>query len=126
MKLRYVEIENQPNLALRYENDGNSYIVNGPVPTDLLGEPINLDEEKTFSVPCADIAFQSIRTPVMLHRLTKAAHLNGEVGDIRDFCKLSNRSVVHLEGKGLKPSKSKKRIYVLCLIYPIQRKNLLD
>ena len=63
-----------------------------------------MDEEKTFSVPCADIAFQS-RTPVMLHGLTKAAHLNGEVGDIRDFCKLSNRCVVHLEGKGLKPVK---------------------
>ena len=43
----------------------------------------------------------------MLHGLTKAAHLNGEIGDIREYCKLSHRFVAYLEGKGLKPVKVK-------------------
>ena len=106
MKLRCVLIEDQYYKVLRYEEDGNSYVVNGPVPTYSLDELRSLDDEKASSVPNASIIF-ACGSPVMLHGLKKAAHLNGEVGDIRDRCALSNRYVVHLEGKGLKPVKVK-------------------
>eukprot|EP00984_Skeletonema_dohrnii_P001534 scaffold486_cov148-Skeletonema_dohrnii-CCMP3373.AAC.15 len=91
--------------ALRYENDGKSCVIQGPVPRNV-HEPRNVDDEKTFSVPTAVICFQ-LGTPVMLHGLKKAAHLNGEIGDVREFCQSTDRCVVHLEDKGLKPVKVK-------------------
>ena len=114
MKLRFVSIGKKPHLALRYEQDGNSgaYVVNGPVPMNFIEEcskfeyrKFDLDEEKTFSVPGADIFF--LGTPVALHGLKKHAHLNGQIGDIREYCMPSNRYTVHLEGKASKPVKVK-------------------
>ncbi len=53
-----------------------------PPTTDVHGEPRNLDDEKTFSVPSADITFSRAR-PVMLHGLKKAAHLKwGKIIDV--------------------------------------------
>ena len=106
LKIRYVMIEEEFYRALRYENDENSYVVNGPVPSNLLGELRSVDDGTTFSVPNADIILGR-GTPVVLHGLKKAAHLNDEIGDVRDLCQLSGRWVVHLEGKGLKPVKVK-------------------
>ena len=94
-----------PYQALRYENDGKSCVIQGPVPSNVY-EPRNVDDEKTFSVPTALICFP-LGTPVMLHGLKKAAHLNGEIGDVREFCQSTDRCVVHLEDKGLKPVKVK-------------------
>ncbi|KAK1740073.1 hypothetical protein QTG54_009023 [Skeletonema marinoi] len=88
--------------ALRYENDGKSCVM---VPSNLDASR-NVDDEETFSVPISEILF-SLGTPVMLHGLKKAAHLNGEIGDVREYCKLSDRWVVHLEDKNLKPVKVK-------------------
>ncbi|KAK1740132.1 hypothetical protein QTG54_009082 [Skeletonema marinoi] len=103
---RYVSIGNGLNYqALRYENDGKSCVIQGPVPRNIF-EPRNVDDEKTFSVPTANIYF-SLGSPVMLHGLKKAAHLNGEIGDVRGHCELTDRCVVHLEGKDLKPVKVK-------------------
>eukprot|EP00985_Skeletonema_marinoi_P019989 scaffold11655_cov133-Skeletonema_marinoi.AAC.4 len=77
----------------------------GPVPSNA-HEPRNVDDEKTFPVPTALICFP-LGTPVMLHGLKKAAHLNGEIGDVREFCQSTDRCVVHLEDKDLKPVKVK-------------------
>ena len=107
LKIRCVVIEKQPYQALRYERDGNSYVVNGPMNmSNLDGFLGSLADRTSFSVPCADIVFTR-SLPVMLHGLKKVAHLNDEIGDIRDYCKLSKRWVVHLERKGLKPVKVK-------------------
>ena len=108
MKMRYVSVRKQPYQALRYEKDGNSYVVRGLLPKkgNLVGGLRSADDGTTFSVPNADIIF-GCGTPVMLHGLKKAAHLNDEIGDIRDYCALSNRHVVHFERKGLMPVKVK-------------------
>ncbi len=108
LKLRGVFIDQQPYHVLRCENDGNIYVVNGPVPpnTNLLEEPRSWDDKKTFSIPSANTSF-SFGSPVMLHGLKKAAHLNGEIGDIRKYCESTDRYVVHFEDKALKPVKVK-------------------
>ncbi len=64
---------------MRYDDGAKSFIIHGPVPPtiDLHGEPRNVDGEKTFSVPSADITF-SRATPVMLYGLKKATHLKWE------------------------------------------------
>ena len=117
--LRYVMIEEQFYQALSYENDGDSYIVNGPVPMNLVFELRSVDDG-TFSVPNADIILGR-GTPVMLHGLKKAAHLNDEIGDIRDLCPLSGRWVVHLEGKGLKPVKVKQENLRIMFDLPVPK-----
>ncbi len=108
LKLRCVFIDQQPYHVLRCENDGNIYVVNGPVPpnTNLLEEPRSWDDKKTFSIPSANASF-SFGSPVMLHGLKKAAHLNGEIGDIRKYCESTDRYVVHLESKVQKTVKVK-------------------
>ena len=108
MNMRYVFVGQELYQALRYENDGNSCIIQGPVPitTNLLGECRNLDDEKMFSVPSADMTI-SLGTLVMFHGLKKAAHLNGKIGEIRGGCMHSNRHVLHFEDKSLKPVKVK-------------------
>ncbi|KAK1740074.1 hypothetical protein QTG54_009024 [Skeletonema marinoi] len=103
LRCAFIGSEQQPYQALRYEDDGDSCIVQGPVPKNV---PRNDDDCQTFSVPSVEISF-SLGTPVMLHGLKKAAHLNGEIGDVREYCKLSGRCVVHLEDKDLKPVKVK-------------------
>jgi hypothetical protein len=104
---RYVFIESKPYQALRYENDGESCIVEGPVPNQVaLDDLRKFDDEKTFSVASADIKF-AFGTPVVLHRHKKAATLNGKIGDFRDYCHSTDRYVVYLEDKGLKPVKVK-------------------
>eukprot|EP00984_Skeletonema_dohrnii_P001536 scaffold486_cov148-Skeletonema_dohrnii-CCMP3373.AAC.17 len=91
--------------ALRYENDGKSCVIQGPIPSNIYA-PRNVDDEKTVSVATAVIYF-SLGSPVMLHGLKKAAHLNGEIGEVRGYCELTDRCVVHLEDKGLRPVKVK-------------------
>eukprot|EP00984_Skeletonema_dohrnii_P028217 scaffold18122_cov72-Skeletonema_dohrnii-CCMP3373.AAC.2 len=108
LQLRYAFIgsEQQRYQALRYEDDGDSCIVQGPVPKNEICEPRNDDNSQTFAVASAGFTLP-LGTPVMLHGLKKAAHLNGEIGDVREYCKLSGRCVVHLEDKDLKPVKVK-------------------
>jgi hypothetical protein len=43
----------------------------------------------------------------VLHGLKKTAHLNGKMGDARDYCHSTDRLVVYLEDKELKPVKVK-------------------
>ena len=129
LKLRCVFIENRPFIdpndryqVLRYEQDGNSYIVKGPLLTNYMEEPRNVDGEMTFSVPSTDVGISFSRgTPLMLHGLKKAAHLNGEIGDVRDYCKLSHRFVVYLEGKGLNPVKVKHQNVRIVFDLPIPK-----
>ena len=71
MKFRYVVIEDQYYQALRYEKDGNSYVVNGPVPMNLV-KSRSVYNGTSFSVSSANIVFTRA-LPVMLHGLKKAA-----------------------------------------------------
>jgi len=116
LKLRYVVWIGTEEMyqALRYENDGKSCVIQGPlskVVREDNGVPVETLENNAASgttdvVPSAEILF-SFGLPVMLHGLKKAAHLNGKIGDVREHCTLSDRWVVHLEDKDLKPVKVK-------------------
>eukprot|EP00984_Skeletonema_dohrnii_P029818 scaffold20708_cov118-Skeletonema_dohrnii-CCMP3373.AAC.2 len=91
--------------ALRYENEGDECVVQGPI-----ADPRNDDEEELFSVDSTDI-IPFPGTPVVCHGLQKAAYLNGKVGDVRDldvkekedgskyFDMDVDRCVVHFEDK---------------------------
>eukprot|EP00984_Skeletonema_dohrnii_P010662 scaffold4179_cov71-Skeletonema_dohrnii-CCMP3373.AAC.3 len=106
LRCAFIGCEQQPYEALRYDDDGDSCILQGPVPKNTICQPRNDDDGQTFSAPSVEISF-SLGTPVMLHGLKKAAHLNGEIGDVREYCQSTDRCVVHLEDKGLKPVKVK-------------------
>ena len=76
-RLVYVTPENQPFRALRYENDGGTCVVKGPIT-----EPPSEDGERIFHV-ASDLIFPCKGCPVICHGLVRASHLNGEVGDAR-------------------------------------------
>jgi len=90
--------------ALQYENDGEKCVlrVKGPIK-----EPRVTEEEQTFKVDSAQVRPCLKGTPVELFGLKRADHLNGMIGDARDYCDSTDRFVVHLEDKGWKPVKVK-------------------
>jgi hypothetical protein len=90
--------------ALRYENDGEKIVVQGPLPKVL--DERNVDEEKTLTVESNDIIPMK-GTPVVVHsqRLRSMSHLNGKIGDIRAFSKDDRICEVHFEEEGLGPTK---------------------
>ena len=99
--------------ALRYENDGEKCVVQGP-----LAFPRQTEEEHECVFDSIDIILVP-GTPVVCHSLQKAAHLNGKIGEVRDvdmkekedgskyFDKDTDRCVVHFEDKSLKPVRVK-------------------
>jgi hypothetical protein len=103
MQVRFVFIAAEPRAyqALRYENDGKKCVIQDPI-----NEPRVAEEERTFTVPSTYIRV-AFGTPVVPHGLKKAAALNGKIGDIRDYYQSTDRYLVHLEDKGLKPVKVK-------------------
>jgi hypothetical protein len=76
-RLVYVMPENQPFRALRYENDGGTCVVTGPIT-----EPPSEDGERIFHV-ASDLIFPCKGCPVICHGLVRASHLNCKVGDVR-------------------------------------------
>jgi len=76
-RLVYVTPENQTFRALRYENDGGTCVVTGPIT-----EPPSEDGERIFHV-ASDLIFPCKGCPVICHGLVRASHLNGNVGDAR-------------------------------------------
>ena len=95
--------------ALRYENEGEDCVVQGPI-----ADPRNVDEEEQRSYESTRI-IPFPGTPVICHGLQKAVHLNGKIGDVRDLDLKAmedgsidiNRCVVHFEDKSLAPVKVK-------------------
>jgi len=96
--------------ALRYENDGEeSCVVRGPVL-----DQRQIELEDVYTMDSIDV-IPIVGTPVICHSLQKAAHLNGKIGEVRDFDvkekedgkkgfdKDVDRCVVHFEDEGLKP-----------------------
>jgi len=104
VKERWVSLECEEGWfeALQYENDGEISVLKGPIK-----EPRVVEEEQTFKVDSAQIRPCLKGTPVELFGLKRADHLNEMIGDVKDYCDSTNRYVVHLEDKGLKPVKVK-------------------
>jgi len=101
--------------ALRYENDGEVCVVQGPI-----SSPRNVEEEchYHYAFSITDI-IPSPGTPVVCHGLQNSAHLNGKIGDVRNldvkekedgskyFDKDIDRCVVYFEDRSLAPVKVK-------------------
>jgi len=99
--------------AVLYTADGEKCVVKGPIPNVVFDPRIsplesssNCGAEGSFEVERADV-IMSKGTPVVCTGLQKARHLNGKIGDMRDFDEETGRYVVHFEDETLKPVKVK-------------------
>ena len=100
-KERYVIVlpENKPFQALRYENDGEICVVQGPII-----EPRQVDDERLYCVE-SHLIHPVVGCPVICHGLVSASHLNGELGEVRNVEENetgTTRLAVHFEKKGVK------------------------
>jgi len=99
-KERYVIVlpENKPFQALRYENDGEICVVQGPIT-----KPRQVDEERIYIVEW-DLVVPAIGCVVICHGLKSVLHLNGELGEVRHLKQDENgagiRLAVDFEKKG--------------------------
>jgi hypothetical protein len=84
--------------ALRYENDGLSCVVKGPVVESPHGYE---DHMLTLSLPITDV-LPAPGTPVVCQGLSERAHLNGKIGDTQGFN--GGQFEVHFEEAGLEPA----------------------
>jgi hypothetical protein len=82
--------------ALRYEAVGDKYIVRA------FKRDGNVTIGDTFIVASNDIIC-GYGTPVVCHSLKNATHLNGKIGDAKEYNNRTGRCEVHFEDKNLKP-----------------------
>ena len=93
--------------ALRYTDDGKC-VLQGPIENKPEYDPridgeVERDESaEIFEVDATDVIL-SKGLPVVCIGLQKAAHLNGKIGDRRDFDEKTGRYALHFEDKALKP-----------------------
>ena len=93
--------------ALQYDADEDAYVLmkarrleaDGQV--NVLREPTNEDGQ-TFLVGANDIICHD-GTPVVCHGLINASHLNGKIGDAREYNFDTDRYAVHFDDMNLKP-----------------------
>jgi len=93
--------------ALRYENDGESCVITGPI--SFKGDGYE-DEGQTFCIPSSQF-FPASGCPVICHGLINASHLNGKLGEVRSLPGAKNkddsgpiRLGVYFEDRKLKPA----------------------
>ena len=101
VKVRFVNIlpDMKPFQALRYENDGEICVVQGPII-----EPRQVDDERLYCVE-SHLIHPVVGCPVICHGLVSASHLNGELGEVRNVEENetgTTRLAVHFEKKGVK------------------------
>jgi hypothetical protein len=84
--------------ALRYENDGEICVVQGPIT-----EPRNIADERMYHV-ANKLVIPIVGCPVICHGLVSASHLNGMLGEVRHFKQDGTglRLGVYFEKKGVK------------------------
>lgn len=82
--------------------------------------PRVVEEEHTYTVEFAQVLYM-VGTPVVLHGLEKAAHLNGAFGDVRDYCFRPVAAWCIWKATPGSPSKSNIRIYESSSNYQICR-----
>ena len=100
-KERYVIVlpDMKPFQALRYENDGEICVVQGPII-----EPRRVDDERLYRVE-SHLIHPVVGCPVICHGLVSASHLNGELGEVINVEENetgTTRLAVHFEKKGVK------------------------
>jgi len=84
--------------ALRYENDGEICVVQGPIT-----KPRQVDDEMVQRI-ANNLMIPKLGCAVICHGLVSASHLNGELGEVRDMKRSGTgiRLAVHFEKKGVK------------------------
>jgi hypothetical protein len=84
--------------ALRYENDGEVCVVTGPITA-----PRKLEDEKMYHI-ANNLVFPNVGCAVICHGLISALHLNGELGEVRNWKQSGTgiRMAVHFEKKGVR------------------------
>jgi hypothetical protein len=84
--------------ALRYENDGEICVIQGPIT-----EPRNKVDERIYHI-ANKLVIPNIGCPVICFGLVSASHLNGELGEVRNKKQDGTglRLAVHFEKKGVK------------------------
>mmetsp|Transcript_30891 Transcript_30891/g.65290 ORF Transcript_30891/g.65290 Transcript_30891/m.65290 type:complete len:494 (-) Transcript_30891:143-1624(-) len=128
-KVRYVYMKTKWDVllfkALRYENNGEKCIINGPL--RWLSSPGNVAEEETTTFATKNIIL-SEGTPVICHGLIKSNHLNGKLGDIRSVDEeKTGHYEVHFEDEGLKPRLIKpKNVRILFELPDIKSSGILQ
>ena len=97
--------------ALRYDIVGDKYVVKKVSRYDFEGENWNCipDSERgeAFTVAANSIVLR-VGSPVVCHGLKNAAHLNGTIGDVREYNRDKGRFVVHFDDNNLDPVAVKK------------------
>ena len=91
--------ENKLFHALRYESGGTVCVANGPIMY-----PRNKNNERTYKFE-NHLVMPAISCPVICNGLVSASHLNGELGEVRNFQEKNEhgiRCVVCFEKKGVK------------------------
>ena len=82
--------------ALRYEDDGETCVVRGPIE-----DPRNVEKEEVFTVATVEIDL-AYGTPVICHGLEGTLSLlNGKIGDLRTRSEESDMDTVYFEDKEL-------------------------
>ena len=84
--------------ALRYEDEGDQCVLQGPIT-----KPRNFEGETILIVNANHLVIVKMGTPIICKGLNKSSHLNGKLGDVRSYDSASERYGVHFEGKSLKP-----------------------
>ena len=106
VKVREVEFvtslgDNHSYQALRYENNGEKIVVQGPLSSD----ERELDEEKTMTINSKD-AIPHPGTPVVC--VNSMSDLNGKIGVVRDYYSHDDITCeIHFEEEGLNPTEVK-------------------
>ena len=85
-------------LALRYENDGEICVIQGP-----LLKPRKVEDERIHHIE-NNLVFPKTGCPVICHGLVSSSHLNGELGEVRNVKRDETgiRLAVHFEKKGVR------------------------
>jgi hypothetical protein len=104
--------------ALRYTDDGKGLVVIYRKEVNV--KPITgLSNGTTMTIETDRVIYNHQGTPVICHGLTKAVHLNGELGEIRDFDTKCHRYHVYFHNKNLKPSSARVAHKNLLLVFDL-------
>jgi hypothetical protein len=111
--------QNKHFQALRYENDGEICVITGPV-----AMPRNLEDERVYHVD-SHLVIPNNGCPVLCHGLVSASHLNGELGEVRNWKNTETgiRFAVYFEKKGAKSALVKPENLRIAFELPISSKD---
>ena len=106
---RFVSLDNEEEFkALRYEDEGEKCVVQGPLQEgDYIKLVVEVEGATEYTVDSSSLLIAN-GTPIVCQGLVKGAHLNGKLADVRSFDKDKERYTIYFEDTKLKPAAVKK------------------